>query len=195
MLKRSFLLCGLLTLAMLSASCIFDPKPAPPDVVAPPQTYTKLPRTTREAVLNNIQYAYNKRDITTYDELLDTDFTFFLAPGDVGGQIPEQWGRAEEVRLTGLLFSQDPGPQYPKCKRIEFDLKFEDGVQWIPVVPQDYPNETWYLAVVVYYFNIDVEPDTQYQPAAGSQAQFTVRNVGTDAAPEWKLVEFRDLGA
>ena len=41
-----------------------------------------LPLTTREAVLNNIEYAYNKRVVSAYDELLDLEFTFFFSQGD-----------------------------------------------------------------------------------------------------------------
>ncbi len=67
-------------------------------------------------------------------------------------------------------------------------------MQWSPVVPDAYPDETWYTTTVFYNFQIDVDPDTQYQPAANSKAQFTVRNIGSDAAPQWRLVEFRDLG-
>ena len=45
-----------------------------------------------------------------------------------------------------------------------------------------------------YDFQIDVEPDMTYINNPGAKAQFTIRNAGTEEAPLWKLVEFRDLG-
>jgi hypothetical protein len=48
---------------------------------------------------------------------------------------------------------------------------------------------------VFYDFSIEVEPDTKYIPFAGAKAQFTVRNAGTEANKNFKLVEFRDLGS
>jgi hypothetical protein len=55
-------------------------------------------------------------------------------------------------------------------------------------------NETWYSTTIFYDFEIDVDPDTQYQPGAGSKAELVVRNVGTDTAPRWRLVELHDQG-
>jgi hypothetical protein len=78
-----------------------------------------------------------------------------------------------------------------RCKTITMDLQFESGVQWIEI---DAPNdETWYTTTVFYDFEFDVEPDTQYINNPGAKGQFTVRNAGTDSAPKWRLVEFREL--
>jgi hypothetical protein len=121
----------------------------------------------------------------------------------VGGGVPEQWNGADETLYTGRLFDRDPPPEFPRCTRINFDLQFETGVQWQEIIPDPtaYPGETWYQTTVVYYFDIDIlltpnDPEvTQYHPATGSQVQFTVRNIGTDTAPAWRLIEFRDLSS
>jgi len=75
------------------------------------------------------------------------------------------------------------------------NVKLEDGVQWVNVIPEDYPSETWYTATVYYEFTIEVDPDMIYLAVPESRAQFTVRNTATAAAPLYKLVEWRDLDA
>src|SRR5690349_2567489 len=70
MLKRSILLGFVAVLVAAMSSCIFDP---PGGGGTPPVTknYVKLPLTSKSAVLNNIEYTYNKRNTQAYDELLD----------------------------------------------------------------------------------------------------------------------------
>jgi hypothetical protein len=162
----------------------------------PPPTHEFKALTEREDVLNNIELSYNKRRIAPHDELLDPNFTFFFSPGDVGGNIPEQWGRVDEMAVTTRLFDSGLNqPPYPTCRSIRMDLKFESGVVWVEVIPSDFPDEVWYTTTVYYEFTFEMEPDMTYIAVPGSQAQFTVRNVGTDAAPQWRLVEWRDLAS
>jgi hypothetical protein len=152
--------------------------------------------TQREHVLNNLEHSYNERVVTRFDELLDDNFTFFFSPGDVGGDIPQQWGRLQELRVTARLF--DPAldqPPYPTCRSIRVDIKFEEGVDWVTVIPEDYPGELWYTTTLEYEFTFEMDPEMTYIAAPGSQAQFTVRNAGTGDAPQWRLVEWRDLAA
>jgi hypothetical protein len=161
----------------------------------PPSRPTFKPLTTKQAVLYNIQLAYNQRNITQYDKLLDNGFMFYPSSRDVNaGSLPDQWGRAEEVLYNSRMF--DPGYSGPnRCKSIDMDLQFERGVQWVEVVPNANPNETWYMTTVYYNFEIVVDPSTDFQPAPNSRAEFTVRNAGTNNAPAWRLAEMRDLGA
>ncbi len=150
----------------------------------------------REEVLADLEASYNRRNATRFGELLDDNFTFFFAPGDVGGNIPEQWGRDNELRVTLKLFDQNLNePPYPTCRYIRMDLKLESGVQWVAVIPEDFPGETWHTATVLYDFTFEMVPDQTYSEVPGALAQFTVRNDGTDSAPQWSLVEWRDLGS
>src|SRR5512132_1585240 len=71
----------------------------------PPPTRVYLDRSQMWHVLNNIELAYNQRKINPYETLLDDNFTFFLATGDVGGSVPESWGSAVEVQANANLFS------------------------------------------------------------------------------------------
>jgi hypothetical protein len=150
--------------------------------------------TQREHVLTNLELAYNQRLVTRFGDLLDDSFTFYFSPGDVGGNIPEQWGGLQELKVVSLLF--DPTldqPTYPTCRSIRVDLKLEEGVDWVEVIPEGFPGEKWYTTRVEYDFKFEMEPDITYIAVPDAQAQFTVRNDGTDDAPEWRLVEWRDL--
>lgn len=161
-----------------------------PVAVVPDSDFQNL--TTRGAVLNNIEVANNKRNLVKYEELLDDNFTFFLAAGDVGGGLPPSWARADEVALHTNLF--DPNFDSPRCTGIEMNLVLENGVIWAEITtPPSAPSETWYTTTVFYNFKFLVEPDTQYISLPASKAQFTVRNAGTEDAPRWQLVEMHDL--
>jgi hypothetical protein len=175
----------LVACALVACSDSTTPHPSPPPV------FKSL--TTRSDVLFNTQLAYNKRDITQYEKLLDDNFTFFPTPGDVKGGLPDHWERAEKVLYNSRLFDENyPGPH--RCKKIDMDLAFETGVTWTATAaPPAFSGETWYSTTVYYDFNIDVEPDTQYQPNAGSSMEITARNAGSSDAPQWRLVEMRDL--
>lgn len=199
MLKRCFKLCGLLVMALCVSSCLLDPKEKPP-TDPPGDVVTRQDLTQRWHVLNNIEYAYKVRNNSVYDELLSTEFVFFFAPGDVGGTIPELLDRTQELDATGRLFGSNEQPTSPPpdpvCRSIRLDLQFDkDALSWVEVVPEDYPDETWYSTTVFYTFTFEMEPDNTYIAQNGAKAQFTVRNVPQGGEDHWTLVEFRDLGS
>ena len=148
-------------------------------------------------VLNNLELAINQRRLDRYNELLDENFTFFLASSDVGGGLPAQWDRTVEINANTNLFASDPPDPLPRCKDIDLDIHWEDAegkpvVTWIEITTPG--GETRYTTTVFYDFQVDVEPDLTYINNPGSKAQFTVRNAGTEEVPLWKLVEMHDLG-
>jgi len=199
MLKRSLLLCGLSVLALLVSSCLFDPdETPPPDDGKKPVTRQDL--SERWHVLNNIEYAYQTRRVDIYDELLNTDFTFFFSPGDVGGGSPETFSRTEEKEATSRLFisneqTQNPPPD-PVCSDMNLDLVFEpENLNWVEVIPEGFPDEKWYTTTVFYRFTFEIEPNTTYIAQNGAKAQFTIRNNPSGGKNHWELVEFRDLGS
>lgn len=158
-----------------------------------------LALTSKNAVLNNIEQSYNERRTDAFDELLDVDFAFFFSPGDVGGEIPEQWARADELDATSRWFfsnQQAPPPMDPVCTSIAVNLTYNPStITWVEIVPEDFPTETWYSTTVFYAFTFEMEPDITYLASPGSKAQFTVRPVEVGARTEFRLVEWRDLGS
>jgi hypothetical protein len=196
MLKRSLIHCGLAAMLLVTSSCLFDPEETTNDDGGNDDEVIQLKDLKqKENVLNNILYAYKYRKWQVYNDLLGDQFTFFFAEGDVGGEIPEQWNGEDEINATTKLFDSNlsDGSEYPICRSIRLDLEL-DNIQWQEVIPEGYPDETWYTTFIFYTFTFEMEPDQTWIAANGSRAQFTVRNVGTEAAPHWQLVEFRDLG-
>ncbi len=199
MFKRSLLLCGLLFSSLLVSSCFLDPDEGEQPPVKPGETQERKDLTQKWHVLNNIEYAYGKRRYDVYTELLNQDFTFFFAPGDVGGEIPQQFGYDEELDATSRLFvsnSQSEPPADPVCQSIRLDLVYEpEDLQWLEIVPEDFPTETWYQTTVFYSFTFKMENDLTFIANDGAKAQFTVRDIGTAETPKWTLIEFKDLGS
>jgi hypothetical protein len=146
--------------------------------------------TQKEHVLDNIELAYNERQIEWYKGVLDANFTFFLSVGDVGGGLPESWDRATEVDVNTKLLDKNYVP-FP-AQSISLDIRTENGLTWTEFSPPAAPTETWYTVTLPYDFRIEIAPNT-YIPAPGSMAQFTVRDAGS-SYPDWRLVEMRDLG-
>jgi hypothetical protein len=161
------------------------------DPVAPPQILPIDALSKREGVLTEIENAYNKRRIDKYNATLDPNFIFYLAPGDVVGSMPDSWNRADEIDLNTRLF--DKNYTTLPCQSIYMDIKAEDGLSWVEIIPESAPTETWYQTTLFYNFRFDISPNT-FIPNTGSKAVFTVRNAGTDEDPHWQLVEMRDLG-
>lgn len=209
MLKRTLPLFLLLAITITAGSCIFDPSSEGGEKPIPPSR-PFLDRTQQWHVINNIELSYNKRKIDPYNALLDENFTFFLYSGDVGGTVPESWGREVEVQANTNLFSQQPPGDLAPCKNIRMNIQWEKDpasakpepdpvlLSWIRL-DNSGPNsdETWYTTTLFYDFDITVdiannEEDLTYQTNNGAKAQFTVRQ-GSDG--KWMLVEFRDLGA
>jgi hypothetical protein len=185
---------------LLVSSCFLDPDESKDPELPPDPPIQLADLSERWHVLNNIEYAYKNHNTQVYDALLDTEFTFFLFPGDVGGTIPATWGRTDELDVTSQLFEsrnwQNPPANKPVCRSIRLDLQFDkDNVSWVAEIPEDFPDQTWYSATIFYEFTFEMEPDLTLIAQTGARAQFTIRNAGTDEEPQWRLVQFRDLGS
>jgi hypothetical protein len=174
----------------LLPSCEDDPVTPPP--VEP--TLQRQPLTSRKAVLNNIEVTYNNRRTDVLDELLDPEFTFFVHPAN--GGLPVMWSRVDELNASQrlILSNRQTAPIDPVARSIRFDLDLTD-LQWTSIVPSSAPGETWYSATVFYSFTIVVEPNSNYVAIIGAKAQLIVREIVTASGNEWRLVEWRDLGA
>lgn len=173
----------------MTTSCLLDPKETPDPPETPPAKFKDL--TEREDVLFNLELAYNQRGPTSqaeYDRLLDDAFIFYFSPEDyANGKTPEQWDRSSDVPATQRLL-QDA---------LNLDLDLQGQISWVAVVPQDFPDETWYTTTVNYTFTMRFgrDPETTWITSGQPQVQFTVREVDVDGQTQWRLVEWRDLAA
>jgi hypothetical protein len=145
--------------------------------------------TSRTAVLSTLELAFNRRNISNYSKLLDDNFTFWLAPGDVAHGLPENWGRQDELLVATNMMDPNYQDVGLRVTKIQVDLKWEGGVQWQAVAEGD---ETWYMATIFNEYRFEVGPDI-FLSKNGAQVQLTVRNAGTEAEPAWRLVEWREL--
>ena len=65
--------------------------------------------TTPAAVLANVVYSWNQREIDRFEATLSPDFTFYFNPNDVGSNpsgnyiIPESWGYDEMTTAVGNM--------------------------------------------------------------------------------------------
>ena len=73
----------------------------------------------RDNVLNNLQFAYNDRNISRYDELLDQDFIFYFSEYDFqnGLVTVEYWSRAAEINANKNIF--DPNYSNPTQEPVQ----------------------------------------------------------------------------
>jgi hypothetical protein len=175
--------------ALALVSCEDDPQRPTGPIPTLPEAIA------REDVLTLLQSACNDRHVTLYSKVLDADFTFYFAPGDVGGRVPPDWGRAEEMDAVGRMFKDSGSPGYPRVTSLSMDIDFETTIQWVEVIPASGAQESWFSATCFYDMVMAVSTGDDYITVPGTKAQFTVRNAGTEAEPKWRLVEMRDLGA
>jgi hypothetical protein len=162
---------------LFAVSCGSDDTVTPVHPIPPSQIRDLTHKTD---VLNNIEYAYNKRRPDVYDALLDNNFTFSYT--DVGGGAPVQWGRAVESTTTAALLGD--------ASMIDLNISWEDRVTWLE---EPVGSESWFSTNLFYYYTIKIGATT-YIPSSGTKAKFTVRDTGTAEKPHWQLVELTDLG-
>jgi hypothetical protein len=185
---------GLVAVLVVATAMLFACSDGGP--TSPPHSQTPQLKdlTQKEHVLDNIELAYNQRQVQWYNGLLDQNFTFFLSTHDVGGGAPASWGRETEISVHTNLFDKNFVGPAPPCQSIKMDLNL-DALQWTEVSPESAPAETWYTTTVYYHFTFQIAPNT-FVSDNGTRATFTVRDAGPSGnyAHHWQLVEMRDLG-
>ncbi len=174
-----------------------DDNVLPPGPTTYGPSYKKLSADgPRDNVLFNLQSAYNDRNISRYDELLDDDFVFYFSADDVLNGTPEYWSRSYEINANKNMF--DPNysnpVQYP-VQDLDLKLTYPEGDdQWTPIEPEDqmtYPGETWYQKTVTYSIVVQLTGDFQYV-GLNIQAAFVLRAATTDSKQYWRIVVWRD---
>jgi len=150
----------------------------------------------RDNGLYNLQLAYNDRNITRYDELLDADFVFFFSEYDVLNGTVAYWSRASEINANKNLFDPNySNPVQEPVQDIDLSLVYPAGDdQWTQITPEDqvkYPGETWYTKSVIYELTIQLPGDFQYV-ARNREADFVVRVATKDTKQYWRIVVWED---
>ena len=177
-------------------SCILDPPEDEPD--KPPTSQYKCLEVTcpRDNVLVNLQSAYNDRNISRYDELLDADFVFYFSTEDVLNGTVEYWSRAAEINANKNMFDPNySNPNQEPVQDINLVLTYPEGDdQWTQITPEDqvkYPGETWYQKIVGYNLTVQLPGDFQYV-GLNKQAAFVLRAATKDTKQSWKIIVWRD---
>ena len=191
MYKRSFLiLLSLIVFAGLTTSCILDPKEQKNDDVNKPKVeYKDL--SEKDHVLFNLELAYNERNFSEYDKLLDDSFVFILSEADYNsGEVDvQQWERDREISVNAQIF--DPNLNDPDLRVISIDLSLDYAADNWTEQPEneDHPGESWYFKTVDYNLVVKTADDWEHR-AIGLQAEFTVR--WDDERGWWRVVLWRD---
>ena len=180
-------------LAVLATSCS-DDETTPTNV----QTSKYQNLTQRDHVLENLERAYNDRNINEYDKVLDDNFLFFFSLDDVNdpdNPAPSQWDRLTDTASARNMFNPnwDGGNGRDPIVSITLTLQYLPD-SWTPVIPEDqvrYPGETWYGKQVGYTLFVQTAGETDYL-SEDITAQFTVRSAEVGGRVIWRIVSWRD---
>lgn len=127
--------------------------------------------TTVDGFFTNFGNAYELRDISLYEPLLDSAFTFIYR--DFDAQVDRQWGFAQELESTRGLF------QNASLVRL----------QWNQILSQDIA-EARTEAQVIRSFNLVVTLENGEAFRGDGNVNFTL--VRADSTQSWLLRRWRD---
>jgi hypothetical protein len=184
-----------LLLALPIFSCSGDDNPTKPKESPYKTLFADGPR---DNVLNNLEQAYNDRNLNRYDELLDADFVFYFSAADVqnGTVSAPHWSRAAEIMANRNMFDPNySNPNQEPVKDIDLSLVYPAGDdEWTPVAPEDqvnYGSETWYQKIVTY--NLTVQLPGNFQLVGlNKQAAIVLRAATEESKDYWRIVVWRD---
>ncbi len=127
--------------------------------------------TTIEGFFTNFRNAYELRDISVYEPLLDSGFVFIYR--DFDAQIDRQWGFAEDLDITRRLFQ---GSSFVELK-------------WNQIIAQDEEN-AGRRARVIRSFNLTVGIEGADVFRGDGNVNFLLTR--RDTASAWRLLRWRD---
>jgi hypothetical protein len=128
-------------------------------------------RTTVDGFFTNFRGAYELRDVSLYEPLLDSSFTFIWT--DFDAQVDREWGFAQDLETTRRLF------QNTNLIRLE----------WNQIITQDelIPNVS---ARIIRSFNLTVTLEQGDVFRTDGNVNFLL--VRDDSLAAWKLLRWRD---
>jgi hypothetical protein len=127
--------------------------------------------TTVEGYFTNFRNAYELRDLSLYETLLDSSFVFVWH--DFDAQVDREWGFAQDLETTRRLF------QNSSLVRL----------QWNQIIAQD-ELEAYTLIRVVRSFNLTVT--LEQGDVFRTDGNVNFRLVRPDSSAAWRLQRWRD---
>ena len=126
---------------------------------------------TIDGFFANFEAAYELRDISLYEQLLDSSFTFTYFDFDI--QVERQWGFSQEIESTRRLF-QNAGLIQLQWNQIISQTLFEDSTQ----------------ARIVRSFSLTINLEGGDVFRGDGNVNFILSRVAEGQA--WKLLRWRD---
>ena len=126
---------------------------------------------TVDGFFTNFQNAYELRDLSLYEPLLDSSFIFIYR--DFEAQVDRQWGFAQDLAITGRLF------QNASLVRL----------RWNQIITQDLAADRQ-QARVIRSFNLTVVLENSEVFRGDGNVNFLLTRPDSSAA--WKLFRWRD---
>jgi hypothetical protein len=127
--------------------------------------------TTIDGFFTNFRNAYELRDVTLYETLLDS--TFFFAYYDFDAQVEREWAFAQEIESTRRLF----------------DNASLISLRWNQIISQN-EIEEGLSARIVRSFNLTITLEGGEAFRGDGNVNFLLSRSDTTAA--WKLLRWRD---
>lgn len=127
--------------------------------------------TTVEGFFTNFRNAYELRDISLYEPLLDSSFVFIYY--DFDAQVDREWGFNQDLESTRRLF----------------DNSNLIRLQWNQIISRD-EFERGLNERIVRSFNLTISLETGEVFRGDGNVNFTL--VRTDTTASWRLVRWRD---
>jgi hypothetical protein len=127
--------------------------------------------TTIDGFFQLFKSAYELRDISIYEPLIDSSFVFIYR--DFESQIDRQWGFTQELETTRRMFQNSSWIQ----------------LQWNQVIAQDTADENR-RSRIIRSFNLAISIEGGDVLRGDGNVNFTL--VRPDSAADWKLSRWRD---
>ena len=128
-------------------------------------------QTTVNGFFQVFQNAYELRDISLYEPLIDSSFVFIYR--DFDAQIDRQWGFSQELETTRRMFENSDFIQ----------------LQWNQVIAQDVTEENR-RSRIIRSFNLAISIEGGDVLRGDGNVNFTL--VRPDSASVWRLSRWRD---
>lgn len=127
--------------------------------------------TTIDGFFTNFRNAYELRDLSLYEPLLDSSFVFVYY--DFDAQIEREWGFSQEIESTRRLFQNAS----------------HVSLRWNQVLTQDF-FDAGLRARIVRSFNLTITLEGNEAFRGDGNVNFLLRRADSTAA--WKLQRWRD---